>query len=111
MLGTTIMDAGSTKLQAYAVAPADGTTKVVLVNMEASTAVNATIDVGSAVTSAEGIYLRGTSLTSTTAVTLGEAPVTPSGTWSPQPPYTFTRADTTISVPLPAASAVLVTIH
>ena len=51
----------------------------------------------------------GSSLMATTGVTLGEAPVTPDGTWTPKPPYTPTHSGTTCTVPLPAASAVLLT--
>jgi hypothetical protein len=110
MLSTTTT-AGSTKLHAYTVTPADGTTKVILVNMEATTGVNATVDVGAAVASATAVYLRGPSLTSTTGVTLGEAPVTAAGAWSPKPAYTLTRSGMTFTVPVPAASAVLVTVR
>ena len=113
MLATSISNAGSTKLRAYAVTLADGSTKVVLVNFEASTGVNATVDVGSAVASASAIYLRGASLTatSTTSITLADAPVTPAGAWTPKAPYTLTRTGTTITVPVPAASAVLITVN
>jgi Glycosyl hydrolase family 79, N-terminal domain len=112
MLATSISNAGTTKLRAYAVTPADGSTKVVLVNFEATTGVNATVDVGSAVASASAVYLRGASLTSTstTSITLADAPVTPAGVWTPKAPYTLTRTGTTITVPVPAASAVLITV-
>jgi hypothetical protein len=109
MLGTSLTNAGNTKLRAYAVTPADGVTKVILVNFEATTGVNATVDLGAAVASASAIYLRGTSLTSTTGVTLADAPVTATGTWAPKPPYTLARSGTTLTVPVPAASAVLIT--
>lgn len=108
---TTTTNAGTTKLHAYTVTPADGTTKVILVNMEASTGVNATVDVGAAVSSATAVYLRGPSLTSTTGVTLGESGVSATGAWSPKPAYTLTRTGMTFSVPVPAASAVLVTVR
>jgi hypothetical protein len=109
MLGTSLTNAGNTKLRAYAVTPADGVTKVILVNFEATTGVNATVDLGAAAASASAIYLRGTSLTSTTGVTLADAPVTATGTWAPKPPYTLARSGTTLTVPVPAASAVLIT--
>jgi hypothetical protein len=111
MLPTTITNAGSTKLRAYTVTPTADTTAVVLVNSEASTGIDATVDVGSAVSSASAIYLRGSSLTATTGVTLGEAPVTADGAWSPKAPYTLTHTGTTLKVPVPAASAVLITVH
>jgi hypothetical protein len=108
MLSTSV-SAGGSNLRAYTVTPADGSTVVVLVNGEASKGVNATVDVGSSVSSATAIYLRGSSLTATTGVTLGEAPVTPEGTWAPKAPYTLTSTGTTVTVPVPAASAVLIT--
>jgi hypothetical protein len=101
--GTTVA------LRAYAVTAADGTTNVVLVNSEASTGVNATVDVGAALSSASAIYLRGPSLASTSGVTLGEAAVTATGTWNPKPAYTLGHGGTTLTVPVPAASAVLIT--
>jgi hypothetical protein len=109
MLPTKVTSSGSTKLRAYAITPEDGSTAIVLVNSEASTGVNATVDIGSPVTSASAIYLRGASLTATTGVTLGDAPVTPAGAWSPKAPYTLGHKGNTITVPLPFASAVLVT--
>jgi len=109
MLGTTVTNPSNAKLRAYTVTPADGSTQVVLVNFEATTGVNATVDVGAAVGSASAIYLRGASLTSTTGVTLGEAPVTAAGAWTPKPAFTLARSGTTLTVPVPAASAVLIT--
>ena len=111
MLPTKVTVAGSTKLRAYAITPADGSTAVVLVNSEASTGVNATVDIGAPVTSASAIYLRGASLTATTGVTLAEAPVTPAGAWSPKAPYSLSHTGNTVTVPVPFASAVLVTAH
>ena len=109
MLATTVSNASNTNVRAYAVTPADGSTQVVLVNFEASTGVNATVDIGSAVTSASAVYLRGPSLTSTTGVTLGEAPISAAGAWTAKPAYTLARSGTTITTPIPAASAVLIT--
>ena len=51
----------------------------------------------------------GGSLTATTGVTLGQAAVNPDGTWTPQPAYTLSHTGTTLTVPVPAASAVLIT--
>ena len=111
ILGTTISNASNKNLRAYAVTATDGTTKLVVVNFEASTGINATIDLGSAVTSASAVYLRGPSLTSTTGVTFGEAPVTAEGSWTPKPAFTLARSGTTITLPVPSASAVLITVH
>ncbi len=111
MLGTTLTNASNKNLRAYAVTPADGSTKVVLVNFETSTGINATIDVGGSVTSASAVYLRGPSLTSTTGVTFGEASVTAEGSWAPKPAFTLAQSGTTVTLPVPSASAVLVTVH
>lgn len=110
MLSTTT-SAGGSNLRAYTVAPADGSTTIVLVNCEASTGVNVTVDAGAAVSSATAMYLRGPSLTSTTGVTLGEAAVSATGTWVPKSPYTLSHTGNMVTVPVPAASAVLITVH
>ena len=108
MLSTTA-SAGSSNLHAYTVSRTDGATVVVLVNGEASTGVNATVDLGAAVSSATAVYLRGASLTATSGVTLGEATVNPDGSWSPKAPFTLTHTGNTVTVPVPAASAVMIT--
>ena len=96
---------------AYAI-QADGFTSVVLDNKSATDGVNATVDLGAAVSSASAIYLQGTpagSLTAAaTAVTLGGAQVTAAGVWNHDPPYTQTTSGNTVSVYLPPASAALV---
>ena len=109
MFPTTVTGAGNVALRAYAIAPGDGTTSVVLVNSDASTGINATVDVGGAVIAASAIYLRGTSLTSSTGVTLGGTAVAGDGSWNPKPAYTLSHSGNTLTVPLPAASAVLIT--
>jgi hypothetical protein len=111
MFPTTISGGGTVALRAYAVVSGDGTTSVVLVNSDAATGVNATVDAGATVSSASATYLRGPSLTSTTGVTFGEAPVTAAGAWTPKPAYTLGHAGTTLTVPVPAASAVLISIR
>jgi hypothetical protein len=110
MVGTTA-SAGGANVRAYTVTPADGSTVVVIVNSEAGTGVNATVDVGAAVSNATATYLRGPSLTATTGITLGEAAVTTSGTWTPKAPYTLSHVGNTVTVPVPAASAVFVTVR
>lgn len=109
LLPAMVSNAGSTPLHAYAVQLADGSTSIVVVNCDASKGIDATVDVGTAVTAASAIYLRGSSLTATSGITLGEAPVNADGTWSPKPAYTLSHTGTTLSVPVPASSAVLIT--
>jgi hypothetical protein len=106
----TTAAAGTLNFKAYTIAPADGSTRVVLVNSDGTSGVNATVDVGGgAVSSASAVYLRGPSLTATTGVTLAGAPVTPQGAWTPQPFYALAHAGNRITLPGPAASAVLIT--
>jgi len=110
MFSTTV--AGTTlPLRAYTIAGANGETSVVVVNSDANSGVNATVNVGAAVTSASAIYLRGSSLTATSGITLAQAAVMPDGTWSPASPYTLTATGNTLAVPVPAASAVLISVR
>jgi len=108
---STSVSAGGANLRAYTITPADGSTVIVMVNGEASKGVNATVDLGSPVSSATAVYLRGPSLTGTTGVTLGDAPVTADGMWTPKAPYTLSAAGNTVTAPVPAASAVLITVR
>ncbi len=67
MVGTgnlveTTAKAGSLSFSVYAVAQADGSTSVVLVNKDATSAVQATVDLGANVTSATAVYLQAASL-------------------------------------------------
>ena len=91
---------------------ADGFASVVLNNRNASSGVNATVDLGSAVSSASAIYLQGTPAGSLAApagnVTLAGAQVTPAGVWNRNPPYIQTTSGNTVSVYVPPASAALV---
>ncbi|MGB8297290.1 MAG: hypothetical protein WCG85_17825 [Polyangia bacterium] len=91
---------------------ADGFTSVVLNNRNEASGVNATADLGSAVSSASAIYLQGTPAGSLTApagfVTLADAQVTVAGVWNRNPPYIQTTSGNTVSVYVPPASAVLV---
>jgi len=111
MLSTAVVSSTNSVLpvRAYAIAGANGETSVVVVNSDASNGVNATVNVGAAVTSGAAIYLRGGSLTATSGITLGQGAVTSDGTWSPAAPYTLAVTGTTLAVPVPAASAVLIT--
>jgi hypothetical protein len=87
---------------------------VILDNKNASSGVNATVDVGSAASSASAIYLQGTPVGSlsapATAVTLAGASVTAAGVWNRNPPFIQTTSGSTVSVYVPAASAALVRI-
>ncbi len=95
-------------LTAYAVAAADGSTDVVLVNKDAATGANATIDVGKPVLSATGAYLTAPALTSTTGITLRGASVSAAGNWAPAAPYNLAASGNTVSLVVPPASAILI---
>ena len=91
---------------------ADGFASVVLNNRNDASGVNATVDLGAAVSSASAIYLQGTPADSLTtaagSVTLAGAQVTAAGVWNRNPPYIQTVSGNTVSVHVPAASAALV---
>jgi hypothetical protein len=110
MVSTTVTT--STQYFTAWVLKADGFTSVVLNNRNASSAVNATVDLGSAVSSASAIYLQGTPAGSLTApagsVTLAGAQVSVAGDWPRNAPYIQTISENTVSVYVPAASAALV---
>ncbi|MGA9654384.1 MAG: hypothetical protein WBV96_10790, partial [Polyangia bacterium] len=110
MVSTTVTSSNA-NFTAYAVKP-NGFISVVLDNKNATSGVNATVDLGAAVSSASAIYLQGTPAGSLTAaagnVTLADAQVTPAGVWARNPPYVQTTAGNTVSVYVPPASAALV---
>jgi hypothetical protein len=90
----------------------NGSTSVVLNNRNASSGVSATVDLGSAVSSASAIFLDSTPTGNLTAaagnVTLAGAQVSVAGDWPRNAPYTQTVSGNTVSVYVPAASAALV---
>ncbi len=90
----------------------DGFTSVVLNNRSSSIGVNATVNLGTAVTSASAIYLQATPAGSLTAgagsVTLAGAQVSAAGDWPRSAPYIQAVSGNTVSVYVPAASAALV---
>jgi hypothetical protein len=92
---------------------ASGFTSVVLNNRNTSSAgVTATVNLGSAVSSASAIYLEGTPAGSLTAaagnVTLAGATVSVAGDWPRNAPYVQTVSGNSVSVYVPPASAALV---
>jgi hypothetical protein len=107
MLATTAA-AGALNFSGYTIAQADGSTNVVLVNKDATNGVNATVDIGAAVTEADATYLQAPSLASTTGVTFAGAGVTPAGSWNPNPPFALPAAGNAVRVLVPPASAVIV---
>lgn len=108
-LFATTAGAGSLNFTGYSLALADGSTNIILVNKDATQGINASVDVGTSVMTAEATYLLAPLLTATTGVTLGGAGVSPTGAWSPQPPYALAaNGGHVVTVLVPPASAVLV---
>ena len=109
LLSTT--PTGAPDFTAWAI-KANGFTSVVLNNRNASSAVNATVNLGAAVSSASAIYLQGTSTGGLTTgagdVTLAGAQVSVAGDWPRNAPYIQTVSGNNVSVYVPAASAALV---
>jgi hypothetical protein len=91
---------------------ASGSTNVVLNNRDGASGVSATVNLGSAVSSANAIYLEATPMGSLTAasgsVTLAGAQVSVAGEWPKNTPYVQTVSGNSVSVYVPAASAALV---
>jgi hypothetical protein len=108
---STTVTGGNSNFTGYAI-KANGFTSVVLNNKNASSGVNATVNLGSPLGSASAIYLQGTPANSLSVggagVTLAEAQVSASGVWNRKPPYIQATAGNTVSVYVPPASAALV---
>jgi hypothetical protein len=98
----------SVSFSAYAIAAADGSTSVVLVNKDRTQIVHASVDVGREVTSAKAMYLRGTALEDPTGVTLGGATIDANGSFFPDPDAAAFVSGHTVIVNAPPASATLV---
>jgi hypothetical protein len=107
----TTASAGNVNFTAYAVAQADGSTNVVLVNKDPTSGVKASVDVGAAVSAASAITLQGPSppsLTATTGLTLAGAAISSTGAWTPNPPYALPATGNIVTVVVPPASAAVV---
>jgi hypothetical protein len=108
---STTVTSSNANLTAYAI-KANGFTSVVLNNKNATSGVNATVNLGAPASSASAIYLLGTPAGSlsaaATAVTLAGAAVTAAGDWKRSPPYTQVTSGNTVTVFVPPASAALV---
>jgi hypothetical protein len=114
MVSTTV-STSNPNFTAYAVKASGGWTSVVLDNKNATTGVNATVNLGAPVTSASAIYLEGTPANNLTApagsVTLAGATVSTGGVWNRNPPYVQSVTGNNISVYIPPASAALVRVQ
>jgi hypothetical protein len=108
---STTTSTSSADFTAYSL-KASGWTSVVLDNKNATSGVNATVNLGAAVSSASAIYLEGTPAATlnvaATSVTLAGGKVSTAGVWNRNAPYIQTTSGNTVSVYVPPASAALV---
>jgi hypothetical protein len=107
-LFSTTASFAALNVTAYAISQSDGSTNVVIVNKDSTSGLNASVDVGTPVTTASAVYLQGPSLTATTGVTFAGASVSPAGAWSPNPAYALTTKGNVVTVLVPPISAALV---
>jgi hypothetical protein len=108
MLATDAKADGDVDVSAYALAAADGATDIVVLDKDATRGVHARIDVGAPVRAAEAMVLAAPSLGATSGVTFGNAAVSPTGAWSPEPPRRLDGEGAIIDLRLAAGSAVLI---
>jgi hypothetical protein len=108
---STIAKTSDPDFTAYTI-KANGFTSVVLDNKNAAVGINATVNLGSAVTSASAIYLEGTPAGTLTApatgVTVAGAGVSAAAVWNRNAPYIQTTSGNTISIYVPPTTAALV---
>jgi len=104
----TRVTGGTPNFTGYTVAPADGSTSVLLVNKDATSAVNASVDLGVAPHAANALFLRGPSLGAQSGVTLGDAGISAAGAWTPRAPHALPVQGSVVSVVVPPISAVLI---
>jgi len=95
-------------LTAYATKTSDGPVWVTIVNKDLVRAAIVEIPLPDGCTAAEALRLTAPAAQSKTGVTLGGAPVGANGAWSPRDYENISIAGHTASLPVPAASAVLV---
>jgi hypothetical protein len=99
----------SINFSAYAIG-GSASTSIVLSNKDRTTGVHATVDAKTTITSASALRLAGPALGATSGVTLGGVAIGADGTFAPTP-EPVSASGTTFTIDVPAASAVLVTIH
>jgi hypothetical protein len=95
-------------LTAYATKTSDGPVWVTIVNKDLVRAATIEIPLPDGCTAAEALRLTAPAAQSKTGVTLGGAQVGADGAWSPRDSENISIAGHTASLPVPAASAVLV---
>jgi hypothetical protein len=107
VLGTTA-GVGSLNFSAHALAQADGSVNVFLVNKDASNAVNASVDLGGAAAKVALVYLEGPSLTATSGSKIAGAGISPTGAWKPSAVHALEPSGPSVSLTVPPATAALI---
>lgn len=106
LLQTTLSTQGTT-LFAYSVQATDGSTVVVLVNIDSSATYQARIACAPTASGAQLTTLSGPSLDSLTGTQINGATFATDGSWSPQPPVAATITNGQLAIAIAPASAVL----
>jgi hypothetical protein len=108
--GTTV-DATSTpaitNLRTHALLASDGSTRVLLINVDRNVPVHATVDLGVTAATATSLLLTAPTLDVTTGMTLGGATIGVDGTVAPTT-SPVTVSGTTVTVDVPTGSALLI---
>jgi hypothetical protein len=108
MFPTSVAVSNALNVTAYSIGHTDGSTSIVIVNKDSVNGLNASVDLGMAVSSASADYLEGPSLSATTGVTFAGAGVSPAALWQPRPPYALSAEGNVVMVAVPPITAVLV---
>jgi hypothetical protein len=109
IIGSTA-DSGGRNISVHATRSSEDHTVLMLINKEAAANVVAVIEGDFRVRSASVVRLSGPSLESKSSITLGGASVNPAGLWKAARVEEVARAQGKLKVPLPAASAALVSL-
>lgn len=108
LLETTVMASGC-NLTAYALRPAAGGLRVIVVNKENDRHLTLQLHCGDTVSSATALLLTGPSLEATSGVSIQGATIPKDGSFSPNWPYTLEPSGSVVNCFLPPASAMLIT--
>jgi hypothetical protein len=110
VLSTKVQVAG-VNLTGYAIGQADGSTNVVLVNKDNTRGTAVDLDIGKNAAAAFAVFLAGPSVLATSGVTFAGASISSTGQWSPAPAWTLPITGQSVSIVVPAASAVLIQVR
>jgi len=97
-------------MTAYAIAGKDGATYLAILNKDPVNAAVTTVALGAGASRATALVLAGSGLYATTGTTLSGAMVANSGAWTPDPEQVIAVNGSTLTVSVPAATALLLKI-